>query len=133
MNSVLPLLVAGRRAAPIRLLTLPSSTGDDAYSIAIWLLEHWPPINEFDVELTGVAIDTHVVELARGGVFGDHALMYVDSTLRARYLKALGAGQYQIRPRPSCATRSASRSPTSANRAKCSACATLTSSSAATR
>jgi chemotaxis protein methyltransferase CheR len=96
VNSVLPLLTAGRSTAPIRILTLPSSTGDEAYSIAIWLLEHWGRINEFDVEITGVDIDTHVVELARAGVFGDRALMHVDSILRSRYFTALGAGQYQI-------------------------------------
>jgi chemotaxis protein methyltransferase CheR len=96
VNSVLPLLVAGRPAAPIRILTLPSSTGDEAYSIAIWLLEHWPSIDEFDVEITGVDIDTDVVELARAGVFCDRALMHVDSTLRQRYFTALGAGQYRV-------------------------------------
>jgi chemotaxis protein methyltransferase CheR len=96
VNSVLPLLTAGRPKAPIRILTLPSSTGDEAYSIAIWLLEHWPQINELDVEITGVDIDTHVVELARAGVFSDRALMHVDSTLRARYFTAVGAGQYQV-------------------------------------
>jgi chemotaxis protein methyltransferase CheR len=96
VNSVLPLLVTGRSTAPIRILTLPSSTGDEAYSIAIWLLEHWGRINEFDVEITGVDIDTHVVELAKAGVFGDRALMHVGSILRSRYFTALGAGQYQI-------------------------------------
>ena len=96
VNSVLPLVVAERPAAPIRILTLPSSTGDEAYSIAIWLLEHWPLIDEFDVEITGVDIDTHVVELARAGVFGERALQHVDGTLRARYFTSLGAGRYQI-------------------------------------
>jgi chemotaxis protein methyltransferase CheR len=98
VNSVLPLLVAGRTTAPVRILTLPSSTGDEAYSIAIWLLEHWAQINEFDVEIVGVDIDTHVIELAKAGVFRDRALMHVDSALRSRYFTAVGAGQYQVVP-----------------------------------
>ncbi len=96
VNSVLPLLTAGRPTAPIRILALPSSTGDEAYSIAIWLLERWPRIDEFDIEITGVDIDTHVVELAKAGVFGERALMHVDTTLRKRYFTALGAGQHQV-------------------------------------
>ncbi|MGO9898208.1 MAG: CheR family methyltransferase [Solirubrobacteraceae bacterium] len=96
VNSVLPLLVAERRTAPIRILTLPSSTGDEAYSIAIWLLEHWPAIDQFDIEITGVDIDSQVVEFAKAGVFGERALQHVDSTLRARYFTVLGAGQYQV-------------------------------------
>ena len=96
VHSVLPLLAAEHPATPIRILSIPSSTGDEAYSIAIWLLEHWPQIDEFDVEITGVDIDTHVVELAKTGVFGDRALMHVDATMRARYFTRLDAGRYQI-------------------------------------
>ncbi len=96
VNSVLPLLTAGRPTAPIRILTLPSSTGDEAYSIAIWLLERWSRINDFDVEITGVDIDTHVVELAKAGIFGERALMHVDTTLRERYFTGVGAGQHQV-------------------------------------
>ena len=96
VKSVLPLLVARRPEGPIKILTLPSSTADEAYSIAIWLLEHWPQIDEFDVEISGVDIDSDVVERARAGVFNSRALQYVDITLRKRYFTALGAGEYQI-------------------------------------
>jgi chemotaxis protein methyltransferase CheR len=96
VKSVLPLVVAERPPGPIRILTLPSSTGDEAYSIAIWLLEHWPQIDEFDVEITGVDIDTHVIDLAKKGVFSERALMHVNRELRARYFTRLGGGLYRV-------------------------------------
>jgi chemotaxis protein methyltransferase CheR len=96
VKSVLPMVVAERRPGPIRILTLPSSTGDEAYSIAIWLLEHWPQIDEFDVEITGVDIDTNVLDLARTGIYGERALQHVSSALRSRYFTSLGGGQHQV-------------------------------------
>ena len=66
-----------RQAAgePMRIWSVPCSTGEEPYSIAIWLLENWPQVDAYDIEIIGSDIDTEVLEAARDGVFGKRALM----------------------------------------------------------
>ncbi|HKQ25683.1 MAG TPA: protein-glutamate O-methyltransferase CheR [Burkholderiales bacterium] len=59
----------------IRIWSVPCSTGEEPYSIAIWLLENWPKVDEYEIEIVGSDIDTGVLEQARGGVYGKRALM----------------------------------------------------------
>jgi chemotaxis protein methyltransferase CheR len=94
-------LLAQRLAAkpptePIRLWSVPCSTGEEPYSIAIWLLENWPQVDSHDIEIVGSDIDTRAVEAARQGVFGQRALMRLSPDLIAKYFEALGDGQWRI-------------------------------------
>jgi chemotaxis protein methyltransferase CheR len=80
----------------IRLWSLPCSTGEEPYSIAIWLLQNWPPVDAFDIEIIGSDIDTSVLESARAGVFGKRALMQLSPDLVEKYFVPLGDGQWRI-------------------------------------
>jgi chemotaxis protein methyltransferase CheR len=53
----------------IRIWSAPCSTGEEPYSIAIWLLENWPQVDTFDIEIVGSDIDTRVLDAAREGLF----------------------------------------------------------------
>ena len=59
----------------IRIWSVPCSTGEEPYSIAIWLLENWKDVDTYDIEIVGSDIDTRVLEAAAEGVFGKRALM----------------------------------------------------------
>jgi chemotaxis protein methyltransferase CheR len=65
---------------PIRIWSVPCSTGEEPYSIAIWLLENWPL-----VEILGSDIDTRVLERACSGMFGKRALMRLSAQLIEKY------------------------------------------------
>jgi chemotaxis protein methyltransferase CheR len=52
----------------LRIWSVPCSTGEEPYSIAIWLLENWPPVDAHDVGIVGSDIDTAVLEAARAGI-----------------------------------------------------------------
>jgi chemotaxis protein methyltransferase CheR len=85
VSEVLPLIqsVRGRRA-PLRILSVPCSTGEEPYSIALWLLERWPDVNEVDVSIVGVDIDSDSVQAARDGCYGPRSLHRLSAaTLRA--------------------------------------------------
>lgn len=81
---------------PIRIWSAPCSTGEEPYSIAMWLLENWPDVDRYDIEIIGSDIDTRVVEAAREGVFGRRALMRLTPDLVEKYFRPLGDDRWQI-------------------------------------
>lgn len=80
----------------IRIWSAPCSTGEEPYSIAIWLLENWPQVDAYDIEIVGSDIDTNVLEIAREGIFGKRALMRLTPDLIERYFAPVGADRWRI-------------------------------------
>jgi hypothetical protein len=79
-----------KRKAPgqsIRIWSMPCSTGEEPYSIAIYLMEHWPGMAEADVEIVGSDINSTVLDAAREGVFTDYALRNTPPHIVAKYFK----------------------------------------------
>ncbi len=67
-TEVLPKLVEGRRASRrLRLWSAASSTGQEAYSLAILLREHSPHLTGWNIRVEGADICSEVVEGARRG------------------------------------------------------------------
>ncbi len=74
-GEILPQIVADKRPGDlVRIWSMPCSTGDEAYSIAIWLLEHWPLVDAYNVEIVGSDIDTAAIEQAKAGRYAARAL-----------------------------------------------------------
>jgi chemotaxis protein methyltransferase CheR len=82
--------------ASIRIWSAPCSTGEEPYSIAIWLLENWPLVDAYDIEIVGSDIDTRVLEAAVAGIFGKRALMRLTPQLIAKYFHQLDDERWQI-------------------------------------
>ena len=81
-------LKAKRRGEPIRIWSVPCSTGEEPYSIAIWLLENWELVDQYEIEIVGSDIDTQALELARQGRYGGRALMRLAPALIEKYFAA---------------------------------------------
>jgi chemotaxis protein methyltransferase CheR len=95
--SLLPATVAGRqRDRPIRIWSVPCSTGEEPYSIAIWLLENWAEVDRYDVEIIGSDIDAEALRLAVGGLYGPRALMRLSPAVRARYFEPVTEGGWRL-------------------------------------
>ena len=84
---LLPALTAHRPGAPIRIWSMPCATGEESYSIAIWLLEHWREVDRHEVEIIGSDIDTRTLDAAEAGYYGARALMRLSPDLVARYFE----------------------------------------------
>ena len=82
---------------PIRIWSAPCSTGEEPYSIAIWLLENWRSVDEYNVEIVGSDIDTRALEQARAGLFGKRALMRLTPDI-SRYFQVLSEQRWQLLP-----------------------------------
>lgn len=89
--------IDGRPAGcPLRIWSIPCATGEEPYSIAIWLLENWPRVDDYDIEIVGSDIDTQVVRAAIEGIYGQRALMRLDQGLVRRYFERLGEDRYRL-------------------------------------
>lgn len=64
--TVLPSLIAQRRdTRRLRIWSAASSTGQEAYSVAMLLVEHFPELAGWDVKIIGTDISRSVVDYAR--------------------------------------------------------------------
>ncbi|MEO8465276.1 MAG: protein-glutamate O-methyltransferase CheR [Gammaproteobacteria bacterium] len=72
---------------PIRIWSVPCSTGEEPYSIAIWLLENWPLVDQHDIEIVGSDIDTNAVSAARAGMYVKRAFMRLPPYLLEKYFE----------------------------------------------
>ena len=79
-----------------RIWSVPCSTGEEPYSIAIWLLENWPLVDRHEIEIVGSDIDTAVLERARAGVFGKRALMRLPALVVEKYFASAGPDAWKI-------------------------------------
>ncbi|NKE47755.1 protein-glutamate O-methyltransferase CheR [Roseomonas frigidaquae] len=96
-RSLLPELITTRQPGDkIRIWSVPCSTGEEAYSIAIWLLENWRLVDAYHVEIIGSDIDTRVLEAAREGLYGERALSRLPPGLRDAYFEPARRHQRRI-------------------------------------
>lgn len=95
--SMLPELVRGRtKAQPLRIWSVPSASGEEPYSIAMYLLEYWREVDEYEIELLASDIDTHMLQQARTGIYAPRALQYLPPPLVEKYFRPLPTGEHQI-------------------------------------
>lgn len=80
----------------IRIWSIPSSSGEEPYSLALMLLSHWSSIESIDIEIVASDIDTAALNRAREGIYGDRALQYVSASMKDQYFERLGEGRWQI-------------------------------------
>lgn len=97
VNSMLAEIVArrGESKSPIRIWSVPSSSGEEPYGIAIYLLEHWPQVDEVDIEILSSDIDTKILAAARDGRFSARSVQHLPVKLLAKYFRRRGE-EYQI-------------------------------------
>jgi chemotaxis protein methyltransferase CheR len=80
----------------IRVWSVPSSTGEEPYSIAIYLLERWPRLEHYNVEIFSSDIDTDVLEAARQGNFSQRSVQPLPQAYLQKYFKSSISGEFQI-------------------------------------
>jgi chemotaxis protein methyltransferase CheR len=80
----------------MRIWSVPCSTGEEPYSIAIRLLENCAEVDAHDVEILASDIDTNVLEAARAGIFDKRALMRLSAALTDKYFTSVGPDHWQI-------------------------------------
>lgn len=84
-----PLLDAARRGARVRLWSSACSNGQEAYSIALTVLELLPDAGHYDVKILATDIDPNMIAEGLRGVYTESVLAAVPAPLRARWFVPL--------------------------------------------
>ena len=96
VNSLLPDLTRRKNGdKPLRIWVIPSSSGEEPYSIALYLLEYWAGINDWDVEIISSDIDTRILAQARQGLYSERSVHHLPALLLRKYFTQSAAG-YQL-------------------------------------
>ncbi len=97
ISGILPELAAKKRPGDtIRIWSLPCSTGEEPYSIAIYILEGWDRADDFDIEILASDIDSRVLSEAHEGIYGERALSRIPPEIREKYFSPVAGNSYQI-------------------------------------
>ncbi|SFU75380.1 chemotaxis protein methyltransferase CheR [Methylobacterium sp. 174MFSha1.1] len=97
-RSILPEIARTKRPGePVRIWSVPCSTGEEPYSIAFQLLDNWAGIDRYDVEIVASDIDTGVIEQARRGLYGDRSVQHVPRDTLSRFTRRV-RGAYEVIP-----------------------------------
>jgi len=97
-TQLLPELTARRPGETLRIWSMPCATGEEPYSIVLYLLENWPQLALVDIDIRAGDIDTAALEAARAGRFGQRALHRLPPALVARYFTPAGGDTFQLIP-----------------------------------
>jgi chemotaxis protein methyltransferase CheR len=96
-RSLLPEIIRTKRPGEkIRIWSVPCSSGEEPYSIAIWLLENWNLVDAYNVEIVGSDIDTDIIGKALEADYGSRAVMRLPPELIARYFAPSDNGHVQL-------------------------------------
>ena len=96
-NALLPIVIAGKKPGDlVRIWSVPCSTGEEPFSIAIWLLENWALVDAYHIEIVGSDINTRALTEARGGNYGERSLSRLPPNLVEDYFRRLPNGGWQI-------------------------------------
>lgn len=96
VDSMLPELVSRKTdREPIRIWCIPSSSGEEPYTVALYLMERWPGIQHWDVEIISSDIDTQILHKARAGRYSARSVQHLPGAWLRKYFTRVD-NDYQI-------------------------------------
>ncbi len=96
VQSLLPEILQRRRGKTIRIWSMPCASGEEPYSLALYLTHFWPDLANYDVEILASDIDTGALTAARRGIYSPRSLKLLPPTLQERYFEPIGNEQYVL-------------------------------------
>ncbi len=86
VKNILPMLDEIRpKNEAIKILSAPCSSGEELYSIAIYILEEGKIIKKRDIALVGIDIDKNMIEKAKKGIYGKRSVSKIPQNLLNKY------------------------------------------------
>ena len=85
-----------RKGERIRVWSVPCSTGEEPYTIAIQILENWARADLYDIEIYASDIDSAVLKRAAEGIYEERALSRMPAPYRSKYFTPLDERRWQV-------------------------------------
>ena len=96
-RELLPALVRGREpGSRVRILCNPCATGEEPYSVALWLLENWLLVDAYNIEIVGADVDTAALGLAKEGWYEPRSLSRLPAELVDAYFEPANGDRRRI-------------------------------------
>lgn len=97
VNSMLTEITKNKRPGDtIRIWSVPCSSGEEPYSIALYLLEYWKDIERYEVEILASDIDTEILRQAQRGHYSSRSVANLPTEVLEKYFKPIGSGKYEL-------------------------------------
>lgn len=92
-GTLLPELTSSTpKGGRVRIWCLPCSTGEEPYSVGIYLRENWPGWHIYNTKIFGSDIDTNVLKTAVKAQYTTRALSRMPKPLHTKYFKPTSCG-----------------------------------------
>lgn len=93
VEEILPSLHAKIPASrPLRILSAPSSTGEEPYSIVLHIVEEGNLVEQRDIEVVGIDIDSTVIEKAKKAKYTERSVHAIPKGVLAKWFKKKALG-----------------------------------------
>jgi chemotaxis protein methyltransferase CheR len=89
-NVIPKLLELNRAERTLRIWSAGCSSGEEPYSVAMLLLEHFPQLADWQVSILATDINNRALKKAREGVFRPRSLRVTDPRYRDKYFHKVG-------------------------------------------
>jgi chemotaxis protein methyltransferase CheR len=84
-----PALAAAKRGQPVRIWSAGCSNGQEAYTMALVILDMLPNAADLDIRILASDIDPNVLEEGRVGIYDESAITDVSENLRRRFITSV--------------------------------------------
>jgi chemotaxis protein methyltransferase CheR len=96
-RDLLPEIIRGRGPGDLlRIWSMPCSTGEEPYSVALWLLENWPLVDAYHVEIVGSDIDSRALAGALRAEYGERSLGRLPLSVLTDYFEPARGGTRRL-------------------------------------
>lgn len=85
-----------RKGSEIKIWSVPSSTGEEPYSIVLHLLEYWRHLDDYEVEIVSSDIDSNVLNSCYQGIYGERSIKHIPKATLNRYFTPIAGNKYQL-------------------------------------
>lgn len=82
---------------PLRILSSPCSSGEEAYSIALHILEEGRVVEKRDIEIVGIDINSTVIEKGRNAIYNERSVHAIPKDILFKWFEKKNSGYELIK------------------------------------
>ncbi len=90
VKEVLPRYKQPHKLSTVRILVSPSSSGEELYSIMLSIVEEKGLLENLNIEMVGMDIDSSMIEKAKKGLYSSRSIDKIPKKIIEKYFKKLG-------------------------------------------